>query len=457
MGNIITTSPNRAAVISGPWGARTIIGGCGFQIYCIEACEYLSLELMTLEINSTSSETIKGVRVNCGAVAQIKVKALDIEASAAASVEGRSHTKYDMASVTVAATHFLGESEETIRDSILRTMEGHQRQILGTLTVEEIYKDRSAFSQRIRLLVEGDLLAMGFQLVSYTVTSIDDENGYMESLGATQTALVKREAAEGKARNQAEGRKKVAQWDADAEKATAEATKEAHVVVNLQKQAEAESDRDLNLKKASYETQVNRANAEAKAAGEIENAKQQQAVIRERTQQEVVAAQVRLEITDREVERMKKEKDGSSLADLMEERNKGEAIRVIATADADRIRMIGQAEAGAREAAGAAEAAVLEKKAEAWKLYGDAAMVQMVMDKMPELAANMAAPLANTKEMVFVSSDGAAGSALTNDISKMLSQLPATVKGLTGVDIREMVRDKVAQGSSRDAARADRD
>ncbi|KAJ1478152.1 hypothetical protein T484DRAFT_1818580, partial [Baffinella frigidus] len=84
-----------------------------------------------------------------------------------------------MASVTVAATHFLGESEETIRDSILltmeghrlcltreetirdsilRTMEGHQRQILGTLTVEEIYKDRSAFSQRIRLLVEGDLL-----------------------------------------------------------------------------------------------------------------------------------------------------------------------------------------------------------------------------------------------------------------------------------------------------------
>ena len=113
--------------------------------------------------------------------------------------------------------------------------------------------------------------------------------------------------------------------------------------------------------------------------------------------------------------------------------------------------MIGEAEAAAKEAAGAAEATVLEKKAEAWKQYGDAAMVQMVMEKMPELAANMAAPLANTKEMVFVSNDGSSASTLTNDVSKMLSQLPATVQGLTGVDVRQLIRDKV--GQSRDAAR----
>ena len=128
-----------------------------------------------------------------------------------------------------------------------------------------------------------------------------------------------------------------------------------------------------------------------------------------------------------------------------------EAVRVLATAEADRIKMIGEAEAAAKEAAGAAEAKVLEKKAEAWKQYGDAAMVHMVMEKMPELAANMAAPLANTKEMVFVSNDGSSASTLTNDVSKMLSQLPATVQGLTGVDVRQLVRDKV--GQSRDAAR----
>jgi len=167
-----------------------IIGSCGFKFWCIETCdlpllpvkqtrtghqlllsvlknahavagEFLSLELMTLKINSQSAETIKGVRVNCGAVAQIKVKALAQEDTATSGPQGdssnvRINAAYDHKSITVAATHFLGESEETIRSAILRTMEGHQRQILGTLTVEEIYKDRSAFSQRIRELVAAE-------------------------------------------------------------------------------------------------------------------------------------------------------------------------------------------------------------------------------------------------------------------------------------------------------------
>jgi len=370
MGNIITSPPNRVSVISGPRGTRMIIGGCGLKLWCIETCQTLSLELMTLEIKSHGAETIKGVRVNCGSVAQIKVKAIKVPVARPEDAPGGPTTntaEYDYPSITIAATHFLGHSEDHIRDSIRRTMEGHQRQILGTLTVEEIYKDRAAFSERVRDLVHDDLKDMGFQLVSYTVTHIDDENGYMESLGATQTALVKREAAEGKARNEAEGRKKVAQYDADAESATAEAMREAHIAVNTQKQAEAESDRDLNVKKAAFETEVNRAHAEAEAAGSIEDAKQQQAVVREKTQQKVVEAQVRLEITDREVERKKKELEGQSMAELMQEKNRAEAVRVKATAEAERIRMLGDAEAAAKEASGSADAAVLEKKADAWK------------------------------------------------------------------------------------------
>jgi len=433
MGNIVTSPPNKVSVISGPRGTRMIIGGCGFKIWCIETCQSLSLELMTLEIKSHGAETIRGVRVNCGSVAQIKVKALKVPA---AGEVAPATAEYDYPSITVASTHFLGHDEDHIREAILRTMEGHQRQILGTLTVEEIYKDRAAFSERVRELVHDDLKDMGFQLVSYTVTHIDDENGYMESLGATQTALVKREAEEGKARNDAEARKKVSQFNADAEMATAEATREAHIAVNTQKQAEAESDRDLNLKKAEYETQVNRAKAEAQAAGQIEKERQEQSVVKEKTQQKVVEAQVRLEITDREVERQKKELEGHSMAQLMQERNRAEAVRVTATAEADRIKMLGEAEAAAVLASGNADAAVLEKKADAWKEYGDAALVQLIVDKMPELATAMAAPLANTKEMVFVSNEGNSASSLTGDVGRMMSQLPATVHALSGIDIR---------------------
>lgn len=227
---------------------------------------------MTMEIKSRSAETIKGVRVNCGSVAQVKVKAFQ-------TVEQEHDSEkvpHDFRSITVATTHFLGNNESDIRDSILRTMEGHQRQILGTLTVEEIYKDRAAFSEKVRDLVLADLTAMGFELVSYTVTDIDDENGYMQSLGATQTALVKREAAEGQSRNQAEAAKKVAQFEADAESVTAQAKREAHIAVNLQKQAQAESDRDLQMKQQAYNAEVNRAKAEADAAGKIEAERQQQ-------------------------------------------------------------------------------------------------------------------------------------------------------------------------------------
>merc|ERR1711943_72214 len=102
-------------------------------------------------------------------------------------------------------------------------------------------------------------------------------------------------------------------------------------------------------------------------------------------------------------------------------------------------KMLGEAEARANEAKGAAEAAVLQKKADAWKQCGDAALVQMVVEKLPELAANMAAPLANTKNMVFVSNEGNAGSNLTGDVSRMLSQLPATVEGLTGIDMKKLI------------------
>ena len=89
-------------------------------------------------------------------------------------------------------------------------LEGHQRQILGTLTVEELYKDRQAFAQRVKEHVATDLYRMGFVLVSYTVAKIFDNSGYMDALGATQSALVKREADEGRAKNQNQARKEVA-------------------------------------------------------------------------------------------------------------------------------------------------------------------------------------------------------------------------------------------------------
>merc|ERR1719316_1602989 len=240
---------------------------------------------------------------------------------------------YDIPSIKLAAQHFLGRSEKHIKETLRRTLEGHQRQILGTLTVEEIYKDRAAFSEKVREHTDADMNAMGFELVSYTVVSIDDTGGYMLSLGATQTALVKREAREGRSRNEAEAQKKVATYEAEAAIVSAEAAREAHVATNAQREQEAEADRDLEIKRAQFLTEVNTAKAEALAATAIEKAKQDQDVVRETAEQAHVEAHVQVQIAEKQVEREKRLREGQSMAILLKQRNEAEAIRVLADAE----------------------------------------------------------------------------------------------------------------------------
>merc|ERR1711959_857667 len=98
-----------------------------------------------------------------------------------------------------------------------------------------------------------------------------------------------------------------------------------------------------------------------------------------------------------------------------------------ADAESAKIKAIGDAEAAATLAKDAAEAEVLEKKADAYKRYGEAAMIELVVEKLPAIAHAVADPLKQTEKMVFVSSDNAAGSQLTGDITKMMAQLPETV------------------------------
>ena len=102
-------------------------------------------------------------------------------------------------------------------------------------------------------LVDPDLLGMGFALVSYTVTEVDDREGYITALGATQTASVKREAEEGKAKNESQARIIVAKAKAEAQIAEAEAKRTSTVRANEFAASEAESMRDLQMKQQGFQ------------------------------------------------------------------------------------------------------------------------------------------------------------------------------------------------------------
>jgi len=415
---------------------RIVVGGCGFQLWVLESTQKLSLQLMTLSVESTQAETAKGVRIKLSSAAQIKIRANMAD----------NDSEIDTVRVKKAAQHFLGRKETEIVNAVHRTMEGHQRQIIGTLTVEELYKERAAFSARVRELVEEDLGQMGFQLVSYTVTDIDDEMGYITALGATQTAVVKREAEEGQAKNEAQARITVARTAADAQMNEAESSRNAQVRKNEYAQAEAESARDLQLKQQSYQKEVNEAKAKAEAAIRIETAIQDQAVIKQRTLQQVEEANVMLMVADKEVERKKREADGESGAELLRARNDAEAKKVAADAAAYKVKADGEAHATAVQRKGEAEAAVLTAKADAYSKYGEAAMAQLIVKELPAIAEAVAAPLAKTEKMVFVSGDGSSASRLTTDISNIMSSLPETVHSLTGVDLNKIVKRLEGQG-----------
>ena len=175
MAGFHTTGPNQALIVSG--GGRepkVVVGGRIFVIPLLQRVQTLSLEVMTLTPSTNRVYTKEGVAVSVDGVAQVKVKA---------------------GAILQAAQQFLGKRLTEIEEVALQTLEGNQRAILGTMTVEEIYQDREGFATRVLEVGSADMDNMGLEIVSYTIRDIQDEQGYLEALGIPRTAEVKRDAA----------------------------------------------------------------------------------------------------------------------------------------------------------------------------------------------------------------------------------------------------------------------
>lgn len=112
---------------------------------------------MTLAVESPCVYTSQGVPISVTGIAQVKI-------------QGQNE---DM--LLTACEQFLGKTETEIQHIALVTLEGHQRAIMGSMTVEEIYKDRKKFSKQVFEVASSDLVNMGITVVSYTIKDIRDE------------------------------------------------------------------------------------------------------------------------------------------------------------------------------------------------------------------------------------------------------------------------------------------
>ncbi len=428
MGVIQTVGPNEALIRSGGGEEpKVVVGGRTIVVPIFHRSQRLPLSVMTLHVKTENVYTGEGVAVSVDGVAQVKV---------ARSEEA----------IRTAAQQFLGKTEMEVMDVPLQTLEGHQRAILGTLTVEEIYSDREKFASQVRTVASPDLAGMGMEIVSFTIRDIKDHGGYLDALGIRRTAEVRRDATIG----QAEAERDAGIRSAEAKRAQQAATYEAETRI-------AESERSYNVQKASYDQEVNARQAEAQLADELQRAKTMQEIRREEVEVEVVERAKQIELQEQEIQRRERELEATIRKPAEAERYRLETIAegdrnaVVATAtgeaestrrqgeaQADVIRLTGQAEAEAIEAKGAAEAAAMQLKAEAWKQYGEAAVIQQVLETLPAVAEAVAQPLARTDRIVMFGGGGDGGggiSKLTQDVTRTVAQVPEVIESLTGIDI----------------------
>jgi len=457
--------PNEALIISGRTysyldakgqkharGFRIKKGGGTWIMPFIERAEVLSLELMTLDVKTPEVYTAQGVPVMVDGVAQIKVRGDDV-------------------AIATSAEQFLGKSTKEISEIGHQTIEGHLRAILGTLSVEDLYKNREVFSQKVQEVAAGDMANMGLQIVSFTLKDIKDNQGYLDALGKPRAAQIKRDAQIAEAEMQRDADIKKAEAARDAAIAQANAKQQGDTVRFQAQTKIAESERDFQMKTAEYQAQVNLKKADADLAYDLQKNIRAQDVKREEVKVIEIERNAQIAVQEKEVARREKELDAQvkkpaeaqryqveQEADAKkyqieaEARGQGEARKAQGFADAEVVQRTGEAKAASEKAQGlaqadiiaakgAAEAEAMQKKAASWRQYGEAAVVQMVVEALPGLARAISEPLSKTEKIIVINSGGesAGASKITADVTNVMAQLPPILESLTGVDFKKMV------------------
>jgi flotillin len=321
------------------------------------------------------------------------------------------------------------------------------------LTVEEIYKDRDKFAQRVQEVSALDMKNMGLVIVSFTIKNIHDEQGYLDALGQARIAEVKRDATIGQAN---------AQRDATIQSALARQQGE---IAKFEAETKiAEANKNFSVQKASYDADVNQKRAEAELAYTLQQNITNQKVKAEEIEVAVVEKRKQIEVQEQEVMRRERELEATvrkpaeaeqyriqTLANgrkyqlQVEAEGQSAATRNLGLGEADANKARGLAQADVIQAQGLAEAQATSKKAEAWEQYTQAAILQQMLDKLPEIANSIAQPLAKTDRIVIISnggdgSSGAGVSKITRDVTETMAQVPAVIEALTGINLADLLK-----------------
>ncbi|MCY9734567.1 flotillin family protein [Paenibacillus alvei] len=449
-----TVSPDETMIVTGSYLGRKNVstdesgrkmkivrGGGAFILPIFQQSQFLSLLSHKLDVTTPEVYTEQGVPVMTDAVAIIKV---------GCTVED----------IATAAEQFLGKPTEALKSEAQEVLEGHLRAILGSMTVEEVYRNRDRFAQEVQGVAAKDLKKMGLQIVSFTIKDVRDKHGYLDALGKPRIAAVKRDADIAEAEAVRDSR--IQKAKAEEEGMKAELLRDTNI---------AEAAKEKELKVAAFKKDQDLARAEADQAYFIQEARSKQSVVEEQMRVEIVRKEREIDLEVKEILRREKQYDAEVKkkadadryavvqsaeaeksrkvleADALQYRIEAEAkalaeqkrLEGLAIADAERAR--GTAEAEVIRLRGLAEAEAKEKLAEAFEKFGEAAVLDIVVKMMPELAGKVAEPLKSIDKLTVVDTGNGEGAArVSNYVTQLMATAPQMLKDVSGLDIEKMIK-----------------
>ena len=432
--------PDTAYIISGLGKRRILIGKAGWRVPFFERVDKLSLRVMQVDVKTSEAvPTNEFINVSVDGVANVKISS-------------------DPQLLQRAAETLLGMRQQELISLVTQVLEGNMREIVGSVGLKEMVQDRQGVAKKITENVVPDMQKLGIEVVNFNIQSFRDNAGTIENMGIDNVEQIRKNAQIAKA---------IAQRDIAI--ATAQAQEEANAIKVEADKKIAEQNTDLSVQQAEMQVKADTKKAEADAAYSIQQESQRKTIEITKANADIARREKEAELAEKEIalkerkldaevrkqaDAMKYKAEKEAEARLIQRQREAEAQKYEALqqaeakkAEAEALRYAMEQEAEGIRARGLAEAEAIEKKAEAQKRMGEASVIDMYLQALPEVVRNAAAPLAQTDKIVMYG-DGNA-TRVVRDVMNSANQIMEGMRESTGIDLQQLLSGLVSRGENR--------
>ena len=428
--------PDTAYIISGLGKRRILIGRAGWRVPFFERVDKLSLKVMQVDVKTSEAvPTNEFINVSVDGVANIKISS-------------------DPELLKRAAEALLGMKQSELISLVTQVLEGNMREIVGSVGLKEMVQDRQGVAKKITENVVPDMEKLGIEVVNFNIQNFKDSAGTIENMGIDNVEQIRKNAQIAKANAQR-----------DIAIATSQAQEEANAIKVEAEKKIAEQNAQLAVQQSDMKVLADTKRAEADAAYSIQQESQRKTIEVAKTNADIARREKEAELAEKDIalkerqldadirkqaDAMKYKAEKDAEAELIRRQKEAEAQKYEALqqaearkAEAEALRYAMEQEAAGIRAKGLAEAEAIEKKAEAQRKMGEASILDMYLQALPEVVKNAASPLAQTDKIVMYG-DGNA-TRIVKDVMNSASQIMEGLRESTGIDLKNVLEKRPAQ------------